>query len=177
LPPGATLTPTLPTSGNPACTTFNWTPANSDVGTHTVSFLATDTHFRTATCSFTITIAECHMLFASNTGSASYTIFGHLYDTQLAGVRRWYPVTMEDNPSFPFRIMPPTCYVQVVMYNPPVFPTNPSQWSHALRLNTFPGGVYTTELVGNNNGINISAQTFFQNGLLRIRFPFTINGM
>jgi len=177
LPPGATLTPPLPATGNPICTTFSWTPSNSDVGTTVINFTATDSHLRTAQCSISITIAECHMLFAQNSGASSYTIFGHLYDTQLAGVRRFYPVTMVDNPSYPFRIMPSQFYVQVVMYNPTVFPSNPSQWSYALHVVTQPNGSFTTDNYGTFNGIHISAQTFTENGHLRMRFPFTIDGM
>jgi len=42
LPAGATMTPLLPTSGNPVSSTFSWTPAAADVGTHVITFTATD---------------------------------------------------------------------------------------------------------------------------------------
>jgi hypothetical protein len=178
LPPGATLTPPLPASGNPICTTLNWTPANSDVGNHVITFTATDNHLRTATCQVTLIIAECHMMFAMNSGNSSYTIFGHLYDTQLAGVRRFYPVTMEDHPSLPYASMPQQWFVQVVMYNPQVFPTNPSQWSYAMRVNKVPPSSVSYDYVGTQNGIPIQAQTFLGGGgEVRVRFPFQVNGM
>ncbi len=40
LPPGATMTPALPTTGNPVSSTFNWTPTS--FGGQVVSFTATD---------------------------------------------------------------------------------------------------------------------------------------
>ncbi|MDQ3019904.1 MAG: T9SS type A sorting domain-containing protein [Bacteroidota bacterium] len=40
LPPGATMTPQLPTTGNPVSSVFNWTP--SVTGGQVVSFIATD---------------------------------------------------------------------------------------------------------------------------------------
>jgi len=42
LPPGATLTPSLPTVGNPASSTFSWTPMPSDTGAHVIEFAASD---------------------------------------------------------------------------------------------------------------------------------------
>jgi hypothetical protein len=56
LPAGATLTPALPTNGNPAQTTFSWTPAESDAGEHTITFSATDSSGRVVTCSFDIEV-------------------------------------------------------------------------------------------------------------------------
>jgi hypothetical protein len=177
LPAGATLTPPLPASGNPICTTFAWTPANNQTGTTSVTFTATDTHLRTSTCTVTILIAECHMLFGGGTGASQQVLFGHLYDTQLVGMRRSWPVTMVDMPSFPVSALPPQFTMQVVMYNPTVFPQNPSQWSQALTVHTT-GGVVTGSTSGTLNGMHVSIQTFTApNGTLRVRFPFTIDGM
>jgi hypothetical protein len=177
LPAGATLTPPLPASGNPICTTFNWTPDNSQTGTTSVTFTATDTHQRTATCTVTILIAECHMLFGGGSGASQQVIFGHLYDTQLVGMRRFWPVTMVDSPSFPVSALPPQFTMQVVMYNPTVFPQNPDQWSQALTVHNN-GGVITGTLGGTLNGIHVQAQLYSApDGTQRIRFPFTIDGM
>lgn len=42
LPAGATMTPALPTTGNPVSSTFTWTPTANDAGTHVITFTATD---------------------------------------------------------------------------------------------------------------------------------------
>jgi hypothetical protein len=65
LPPGATMTPTLPTSGNPVSSTFSWTPAVT--GTFVVTFTATDQTFQQAICSITIEAVE-----ARNTCGEAY---------------------------------------------------------------------------------------------------------
>lgn len=178
LPAGATLTPTLPTSGNPVCTTFDWTPINSQTGTTSVTFTATDTHQRTSSCTLTILVAECHMLFGAAPGNTPQIVFGHLYDTQLGGVRRFYPVTMIDMPSFPVNQLPPQFTMQVVMYNPTVFPANPSQWSQALTVHNLGGGQINSVLSGTLNGIHVSSNVFTTpTGQVRVNFPFTIDGM
>jgi hypothetical protein len=179
LPAGSSLTPPLPASGNPICTTFNWTPLSSQVGNTVIVFTATDNHQRTATCTVTIVTAECHMLFAGNSGNSQQTIFGHLYDTNLAGLRRFYPVTMEDQPSFPVQFLPSSFFVQVVMYNPEIFPQNPSQWTQAMQVNwNAAANQITTSYTGDFNGMGVRAVRFTDGqGVQRVRFPFTINGM
>ena len=57
LPAGATLTPSLPVSGNPDSTVFNWTPTTN--GTVTVSFIATDNNSASASCQYTINVTSC----------------------------------------------------------------------------------------------------------------------
>lgn len=42
LPPGARMTPPLPTSGNPVSSTFTWTPTEADQGVTVITFTATD---------------------------------------------------------------------------------------------------------------------------------------
>ena len=42
LPAGATMTPPLPASGNHVTSVFSWTPTAADVGTHVITFTATD---------------------------------------------------------------------------------------------------------------------------------------
>lgn len=179
LPPGAVTFPPLPfTQAKAVYTTVRWTPTNAQVGTHFINFRVRDPHGRTEVCTVAVTVAECHMLFALGAGNSNQEIFGHLYATQLAGVRRFYPVTMEDIPSFPFRALPPDFYVQVVMYNPQVFPANPSQWSPALRVHTEQPGELRFEPTGTRNGISVRAELFTTpSGQLRARFPFQIAGM
>ncbi len=43
-PPGALLSPSLPRTGNPANTTFTWTPTAGDTGARTVTFTAVDSN-------------------------------------------------------------------------------------------------------------------------------------
>ena len=52
LPPGATMTPPLPTSGNPVSSVFSWTPGAP--GTFVVTFTATDQTNQQALCSITV---------------------------------------------------------------------------------------------------------------------------
>ena len=59
LPSGATMTPTLPASGNPVSSAFSWTPTTGQAGTHVVTFDATDTAGLQTLCSVTITVPQC----------------------------------------------------------------------------------------------------------------------
>jgi len=177
VPAGMTFTPALPTSGNPVCVTVDWTPNGTQVGNFNVIFTATDTRQRSSTCTVSITSAECHLLVAGGTGNAGATIFGHHYDTQLSGVRRFFPVTMTDMPSFAWNQLPQVLTVQVVMYNPLVFPSNPDQFSRAMRVTKTGYGVLSTEYFGVQDGIGIRADVFTVNGQPRVRFPFSVQGM
>ncbi|TMA54744.1 MAG: hypothetical protein E6J80_09975, partial [Deltaproteobacteria bacterium] len=61
LPAGATMTPSLPTSGNPVSSTFSWTPTAADAGTYVITFTATDNSGEQAglqtLCSITLRVA------------------------------------------------------------------------------------------------------------------------
>jgi hypothetical protein len=177
LPAGATVTPPLPASGNPICVTVNWTPGSNQVGTTTFNFLATDTHQRQTQCSVSVLVAECHLLLGLGTGNTPITIFGHLYDTQLHSIRRTFPVTMDDIPGLRLPAGG-TVWGQVVMYNPQVFPTNPSQWSKAVRVVMNPDDSISMDWFGTRNGITLRPTTFVNdNNETRVRFRFTIDGM
>jgi hypothetical protein len=58
LPAGATMTPPLPTNGNPVSSVFDWTPLPSQVGTVIVNFSATDQASQAALCDVTIEVAS-----------------------------------------------------------------------------------------------------------------------
>jgi hypothetical protein len=58
VPGSAVLTPTLPTSGNPAGTNFSWTPAVGDVGQHLVTFTATDSCMHQTLCAITLDVSH-----------------------------------------------------------------------------------------------------------------------
>jgi len=180
LPAGATLTPTLPQSGNPVCATINWTPGSNQVGPNTFCFTALDTHNRSTQCCFTVLVAECHLLLGQapvgGTGNLQVDIFGHLYDTQLSVLRRSWPVTMEDIPTV---ILPVNARMsaQLLMYNPLAFPLNPSQWSKLLTVQVNPNGTLSRSWAGTQNGITLRATSQVVNGQVHIRFPFGIDGM
>jgi hypothetical protein len=179
LPAGASSLPLLPQSGNPVCSTISWTPASNQVGPNVFSFSATDTHGRTSNCSITVMVAECHLLLgqAAPPGSGiQVDIFGHLYDTQLSTLRGSAPVTMTD---IPYVGLPVNGHIaaQIVMYNPLVFPQNPSQWSRVATVTMNPNGTISSAWSGVRNGISLRPDTVLVNGLTRIVFRFTIDGM
>ncbi|MBL8862619.1 MAG: choice-of-anchor E domain-containing protein [Planctomycetes bacterium] len=176
-PAGMTFNPPLPASGNPVCVTVDWTPGPFQVGDFDIVFSAIDTRQRTAACTVRVTSAECHLLISGGPGSSSATIFGHLYHTQLRGVRAFFPVTMEDMPVFAWHQIPTTMTVQVVMYNPQIFPQNPDQHSQAMRITKAGYGVFQTEYFGTTDGIGVNVEVTWHHGQPRVRFPFTIQGM
>jgi hypothetical protein len=186
LPAGATMTPPLPAMGNPVSSTFNWTPTNLQVGNHVVTFVAVDGHMRTSSCTITLIVAECHLILGVGPGDTRVTIFGHDYQTQMGWVRQTFPVTMADMPDFPLpaanlgsvgaQQLPIS--VQVVMYNPEIYPQNPEQWSQRMVLAVVPGRSTKLQGTGTENGIHVTVETFVDKlGRVRMRFPFTIDGM
>ena len=56
LPAGASMVPSLPTSGNPVSSMFDWTPLVSQAGSYVVTFTATDTNNQQALCPITIVV-------------------------------------------------------------------------------------------------------------------------
>ena len=107
---------------------------------------------------------------------------------QIASLTQAFPVTRESIPTFrvphshvlPNGIIlePLPFYVQVVMYNPVMFPQNPSQWSRAMRVEVDANGNVLTSYWGSGNGIGVRAATFTDSlGIQRMRFPFSIVGM
>lgn len=58
LPAGATMTPPLPTSGNPVTSVFDWTPLVSQAGNYIVTFSATDQALQQALCSITLVVTS-----------------------------------------------------------------------------------------------------------------------
>jgi len=184
LPAGATTVPALPITFQagalPACITVHWTPDNSQVGTTSISVVATDDEGNSSTCKIDVLIAECHLLLGQapvgGTGSLQVVLFGHLYDTQLSVLRRSWPVTMEDNPTV---ILPVGLRMsaQLLMYNPHMFPANPSQWSKLLTVLPNANGTLNRSWAGTQNGITLRATSQLVGGAVQIRFPFFIDGM
>jgi hypothetical protein len=91
VPVGATMTPPLPLSQpTPVSSTFNWTPAASQAGTHVISYAVIDPAGQQALCSKTIRVvtntpptvtcpapvkAQC-----SGPGGSSQTLTAHVFD-------------------------------------------------------------------------------------------------
>jgi hypothetical protein len=173
----------VPTPGNPASITCTFTPSAGQAGTQNLVFVATDDFNPPASSALTVcvNVAECHQLVGRGGTGSQVTIFGHLYDTHLTSVRSWWPVTMTDRPSL--RVPNLTTgqlsfSMQTVMYNPAMFPANPSQWSQRLRVTVLPGQIVQGELLDSWNGIHQSLATFTPpQGGLYMTFPFTIDGM
>jgi len=58
LPPGAIMTPALPTTGNPVSSVLSWTPLSSQAGTYIVNFSATDDQSQQTLCPVTVVVAS-----------------------------------------------------------------------------------------------------------------------
>ncbi len=58
LPAGATMSPSLPTGGNPVSSAFSWTPTVADAGLHVITFKAADKCVEVP-CSITINVVAC----------------------------------------------------------------------------------------------------------------------
>jgi hypothetical protein len=67
--------------------------------------------------------------------------------------------------------------VQVLMWNPEVFPALPEQFSHGLVVIVQPDGKVITHPYGYGTGMTVSAVSQIENGEMVLRFPFTIPGM
>lgn len=181
-----TNTPNLscvPTPGNPASITCTFTPAANQTGQTNFIFVATDNFVPPASSTSTVCVnaAECHQLVGRGGAGNSVVIFGHTYATHLTSVRLTWPVTMTDRPSLRVPMLTTgqlNFSMQTVMYNPTLFPSNPSQWSQRLRLTILPGLIVQGELFDTLNGIHQSLATYTDAaGDLFMTFPFTIDGM
>jgi hypothetical protein len=88
LPPGATMNPPLPASGNPVSSTFSWTPTAAQQGTYVVTFSATDQTGQQALCSFTIVV--------SGVGPPASLVLDPPTDTNPAGEQHCVTATVRD---------------------------------------------------------------------------------
>jgi len=134
--------------------------------------------------------SECFLVLGQGSGSAVFPSTGHTWTTQLGAVENAYPVTLEDGPSFPLPVprsrahasTPPTRVaerdVQVLLWNPSVFPANPEQWSSRLHVTLWSNGRVTADELGPRNGIELDIEVVTNpNGTRHLRFPFEIDGL
>ncbi len=152
---------------------------------------------------------ECFLVVgnAPVDGPFQYQPFwGHDFTTQVGDVGQWYPVLMEDIPSFqlpsakrraPKFVAPTTLgslddsvgqgstvptpatfdeyYVQVLMWNPAVFPSLPEQYSNGLAVRIFSDGrVLTVPYGDSTGGMTVWSEIFTDNGKRYIQFPFDV---
>ena len=68
--------------------------------------------------------------------------------------------------------------VQVVMWNPTVFPANPEQFTQGLQVTLWSNGRVTGRPFGTKDGMEIDLEVQAgPGGQRRVRFPFTIEGL
>ncbi len=76
LPAGASMTPPLPTSGNPVSSDFSWTPTVAQVGVHMMTFSATDNTQLQAFCQVTIRVSRPPIFVSPDCGTTQVTEVG-----------------------------------------------------------------------------------------------------
>ena len=188
VPGGAGHMPALPVMGSsPVSSDFSWTPGSGDVGTHTIVYTVSD-GLDSTTCTVLLTVAECHLVIGRGVGSESFTIGGYTFPTQLRGIFATHQVTLDDIPHFEVprskvrgkggRRKPIDEWaVQVVMFNPQVFPTNPEQSTRGMRVRFWSDGSVTRERFGTRDGMGLWTQLVERGNRQFVRFPFTIDGL
>ena len=138
---------------------------------------------------------ECHLVFAGGYGNDTFNQGGHTWSTQLDGVTSTYAVWLDDTPQFqipPFTNFPvrwgnirnmamldvpyQTYSVQIVMWNPEVFPANPEQFTNVMNVTVWLSGRVDTSFVGTSDNMQFSHEVVHIDGYNYIRFPFSING-
>lgn len=193
LPGGAVMNPPLPAMGNPVCSTIEWTPPISAAGnSYPITFTATDSVGHVTQCTVTLTVAECFLLIGRAPGNDQILLGGHNFVTGLSQIQHIYPVTLQDHPSIPLSMLDADSIaaglgltrrehfgaVQVLMYAPTFFPTNPDQWSQVHNVFVTSAGTVVSTVSGTRNGIDVRPQTNRDvAGLIYARMPFAIDGM
>lgn len=196
LPPGAVMNPALPLMGNPVCSTIEWSPPISEVGnSYDVTFTATDSDGLVTTCQLTLTVTECYLLVGGGPGAAQIMLGGHLFQTGLSDITRVYPVTLDQIPDLRLHLPPRGLggsggtgplmgkahfgAVQILMWAPEFFPSNPEQATKVLDVYVKPNGSLIYQTHGQKDGMDIQASSFQNpdNFLYYARFPFAIDGL
>lgn len=149
--------------------------------------------------------AECLLIIGDGPGASRFRGLGHIFGTQVSGVVDSYAVLMEDIPSFVLPTGPPlqsrptrgpagaspdadsqvprwmadgVFAVEILFWNPSVFPEQPEGHSFGLMVQVTPDGSVITRPYGNGTGIEIWAETGINaHGQAVVRFPFTIPGL
>jgi hypothetical protein len=133
--------------------------------------------------------AECFLVVGPGPGNQPWTS-GHTWQTQLSTVTNVFPVTLTNIPSFVLPAQPPRkkaqlnatkvaeFSVQMLLWNPPQFPTNPEQYTQGMSVTMWSNGRVTARRYGNEDSMEIFMETYTDpdDGLRYVRFPFTIEG-
>lgn len=72
VPSGATMSPSLPTPGNPVSSTFSWTPGVGQQGSYVVTFSASDNCGAQSLCSYTINVTACNISVSAGPNEQSF---------------------------------------------------------------------------------------------------------
>ena len=177
LPAGATHTPPLPllASGQPAnaISTFDWTPANAQAGTHIIDYIAFNKFGQSTPCQVTIMVAECYLFLGDS--PLNHPLGNG--DTLLLMPFWHYPVTLQQIPLVRVPDFPEYSglhvYAQVGMFNPLVFPNDPMQLTSGIDI-TIGGGVVPYGNGGSGMQIWLDGAPNLGTDL---RFRFSIPGM
>ena len=148
--------------------------------------------------------AECFLVVGRALGTEPFEAGGHQWPTHLGEIETSYPVTLQSIPAFEIpverrhaaagrrlrrvggnrdrsrirRAVVPVerLAVQVVMWNPTVFPQNPEQWTPALDVTLWSDGRATARPHGSADGMSITLETWSVDERHYVRFPFGIDG-
>lgn len=149
---------------------------------------------------------ECHLVIGDGQGSSLFFGSGHMFTTQVGPqVEANFPVLMENYPSFQLPAAPqrngstlvqlggqgvnPNAgvpewmldgefAVQVLMWNPGVFPGLPEQFTQGLQVQILDNGRVVTQPFGATvGGLGIQHEITTVNGKRYISFPFVIPGL
>ena len=148
-----------------------------------------------------IEAAECFLVIGAGRGDDTFRAgpLAHEFQTNLRNIQKWRPVLMEANPEFEVRLPLPEQVdpgrgkaglggqpgvrpilrksVQVLMWNPRVFPQNPEQYSPGLDVSVWPDGTVTTEKFGNHDGIDLEAEIVARTpNSITLKIPFVVEG-
>ena len=145
---------------------------------------------------------ECYLVLGDAPGAGVFNPGIHSWNTQVGNVQSSYPVLLDDIPEFVIptltrpamaangtgiamgqslpdsQVLQGLFTVQVVMWNPSVFPGQPEQFTYGLLVNVAPNGTVSTRPYGDGTGMEVWAETDTNAaGQPVIRFPFSIPGL
>jgi streptogramin lyase len=98
LPTGASMSPGLPVSGNPAQSTFSWPTTISDIGRYSFSFTANDKYCYSATCPVNVSVVPCPSIRCSGAGISCIDSCNGRATVTITGTPANYTYTWNTNP-------------------------------------------------------------------------------
>lgn len=126
--------------------------------------------------------AECLLVVGNGPGADPLGSPSHVWLTQISAITGYYPATEQNFPVFELPPVTPIpipeivieASVQMLMWNPVIFPKNPEQYSRGLTVTVWSDGRVVGQQYGMADGIKISLETWTDplSGRRFIRFPF-----